>query len=172
VVNVRRGVRSTAMTVLCVVRHAIAEPRDPERWPDDALRPLTAKGEASFRAAAGGLRRIAPSADVVLSSPYARAWRTAEILHEEAGWPPPTRCDALAAVRAPGEAVPIIRAHENGSTIGLVGHEPHLSALVGLLTGAAGIQLKKGGAVCIRRAGDEAEIRWLVTPKILRSLAG
>jgi len=158
------------MPVLCVVRHAIAEPRDPERWPDDALRPLTAEGEASFRAAAAGLRRIVPSVDIVLSSPYVRAWRTAEILHEEAEWPAPRRCDALAAVSAPSEAIPIIRAHENAGTIGVVGHEPHLSNLVCLFTGAAGLQLKKGGAVCLRHAGDEAELRWLVTPKILRSL--
>jgi phosphohistidine phosphatase len=159
------------MPILCVVRHAIAEERDPERWPDDALRPLTAEGEASFRAAAAGLRRIAPTVDVVHSSPYVRAWRTAEILQEEAGWPPPKRCDALAAVRAPSAAIPIIRAHENGRTIGLVGHEPHLSNLVCLLTGATGVRLKKGGAVCLTSAGDEAELRWLVTPKILRSLA-
>ncbi len=158
------------MPVLCVVRHAIAEPRDQERWPDDSLRPLTAEGEASFRAAAAGLQRVVPSVDVVLASPYTRAWRTAEILHEEAGWPPPSRCDALAAVRAANEVIPLIRAHESVSAIGLVGHEPYLSLLVSLLTGAAGICLKKGGAVGIRLAGDEAELRWLVTPKILRVL--
>jgi len=157
------------MAILCVVRHAIAEPRDPERWPEDSLRPLTAAGEASFRTAAAGLRRIVPSVDVVLSSPYERAWRTAGILHD-VGWPRPSRCDELAALRAPSDVVPIIHAHENGSTIGLVGHEPNLSSLVSLLTGAVGIRLKKGGVACLELTGDEAELRWLATPKILRLL--
>jgi phosphohistidine phosphatase len=162
------------MAVLCVVRHAIAEPRDPQRWPDDAARPLTAEGEASFRTAAAGLRRIVPNVDVVLSSPYVRAWRTAEILHEEAAWPAPSRCDELAAVHAAADALPVIRAHRDRGTVALVGHEPYLSELVSILTGARDldIRLKKGGAVCLGTTGDEAELRWLVTPKILRSLAG
>jgi phosphohistidine phosphatase len=160
------------MAILCVVRHAIAEPRDPERWPDDSLRPLTSEGEASFRTAAAGLRLIVAEVEVVLSSPYARAWRTAEILREEARWPAPSACDALAAAHDPREAIPIVRAHEDRGTVALVGHEPHLSELVSILTGArsAGIRLKKGGAVCLGLGGDEAELRWLVTPRILRSL--
>ena len=62
-----------------LVRHAIADHRDPARWPNDAQRPLTAKGIARFRSAARGLHRIVPE---LRSSrePHARAWETAEIL--------------------------------------------------------------------------------------------
>jgi phosphohistidine phosphatase len=160
------------MTVLYLVRHAIAEPRDRERWPDDAARPLTPEGEESFRRAANGLLRIVPSIDAVLTSPYARAWRTAGILHETAAWPAPSRCDALGAVHPPAEAIPIIRAHADQGAIALVGHEPYLTDLVSLLaeTERLGLRLKKGGVVCLEVEGDEAALRWMVTPKILRAL--
>ena len=72
---------------LYIVRHAIAGHADGSRWPDDADRPLTPEGAKSFRAAAAGLRRIVSSVDVLLSSRFVRAWQTAELLHEVAGWP-------------------------------------------------------------------------------------
>jgi phosphohistidine phosphatase len=159
------------MTAVYVVRHAIAEERDADRWPDDAARPLTADGERSFGQAARGLRALVPSVDVVLSSPYARAWRTAEILHEVAGWPPPESSDLLGASRAPADALDAIAARVGASSIAVVGHEPYLSQLISiLLTGdldAVGIDLKKGGVVRV----DDNVLRWYATPKILRALA-
>ena len=74
---------------LYLVRHAIAHGRDPECWPDDSRRPLTPEGEEDFRGAARGLGRVVPEVDMLLSSSYERAWRTAEILAEQAGWPAP-----------------------------------------------------------------------------------
>jgi len=121
------------MTSVYVVRHAIAEQRDAERWPDDSKRPLTKQGEERFRSAARGLMRVAPRVDSVLSSPYVRAWRTAEILNEEAGWPEPERCDALEAERAPDGALEVVRSRES---VAVVGHEPFLSGFVSLLLGA------------------------------------
>ena len=78
---------------LYLVRHAIAEERDPRRWPDDAQRPLSERGRARFARAAAGLRTLGVEVDLLLSSPYARAWATAEILSEEAGWPAPVVVD-------------------------------------------------------------------------------
>ena len=152
------------MTRVFVVRHAIAEDRDSERWPDDGLRPLTKAGEDRFRAAARGLARIVPSVDVVLSSPYVRAWRTAEILHEEAGWPPPERCEELEAWREPADALGLVR--RDGS-VAVVGHEPFLSGLVELLLGAKlAIDFKKGGALLV----EDGVLRWYAPPKILVAL--
>ena len=65
-----------------LVRHAAAFERDPDRWPDDSERPLAPEGEEEFRLAARGLARVVPRVDAILSSPYRRAWRTAEILSE------------------------------------------------------------------------------------------
>jgi phosphohistidine phosphatase len=151
-----------------VVRHAIAEERDQERWPDDALRPLTKEGEESFREAARGLGKIVPSVDVVLASPYVRAWRTAEILHEDAGWPAPTRCEELEAWRAPEDAVGVLAQHKG--SVALVGHEPYLSRLVSFLLtkddDAVHIDLKKGGVILV----EDRTLRWYASPKILRAI--
>jgi phosphohistidine phosphatase len=166
------------MTALYVVRHAIAEQRDAERWPDDAQRPLTAKGEASFRRASRGLRMLVAEVAVVLSSPYVRAWRTAEILEEEAGWPPPEPCEPLEAVREPGEALEALRPHAGRDAAAVVGHEPYLSGLVSILLagepGAVATELKKGGVVCLELPGEAspggAVLRWSATPRMLRRL--
>jgi phosphohistidine phosphatase len=158
------------VTAIYVVRHAIAEERDADRWPDDAERPLTADGEKRFRDAARGLRTLVSDVDVMLSSPYMRAWRTAEILHEVAGWPAPERSDLLGASRAPADGLDAIGARPEASSIAVVGHEPYLSRLVSiLLTGdldAVKMDLKKGGVVRI----DDNVLRWYATPKTLVSL--
>ena len=159
------------------VRHAIAEDRDPEAWPDDSLRPLTARGEKRFRSAARGLRRLVPTVEAVLASPYERAWRTADLLHEEAGWPRPEQCPVLAAPREPAAVVGLL-AERNEASLALVGHEPHLSMLASLLlandVASARLELRKGGALLLgfaeRCEPGLAVLRWHLTPKILRSL--
>jgi phosphohistidine phosphatase len=161
-----------------LVRHAIAERRDPARWPDDAERPLTAKGTTRFRSAARGLHRIVPAVEVVLASPYRRAWETAEILHDEIAWPTPERCPALEAIRSPAGALEVLRALKESSSAALVGHEPYLSRLASLLLSgeedALRLELKKGGVALLAFADDprarDAFLRWSATPKILRSL--
>jgi phosphohistidine phosphatase len=161
-----------------LVRHAIAETRDSTQWPDDSERPLTPEGEVRFGKAARGLRRVAPQVDVVLASPYVRAWQTAEILEREAGWPAPGRAPELEATRAPADGVDLLRRHASNS-VALVGHEPCLSGLASLLLAgdehAVAIEVKKGAVVLLTlnpeaRPGS-ALLRWSATPKILRALA-
>jgi len=158
-----------------LVRHAIADTRDAARWPDDAERPLTPEGVARFRSAARGLRRIVPDVAAVLSSPYVRAWQTAEILNEETGWPVPEACRWLEADKPPSAAVELLA---RGSSVALVGHEPYLSALASLLVSgnehALGLELKKGAVALLAfdaaPAPGAALLRWSVSPKILRAL--
>lgn len=162
---------------LYLVRHAIAEPRDPARWPDDSLRPLSPEGVELFRLAARGLQRIGVTVEAVLASSYARAWRTAVILAEEAGWPAPTVASELEPSNRPTAALELA-ASRSESLLALVGHEPDLSELMSLaLAGdphAVAIQFKKGGVACLRFQGapaaGRAEVRWSASPKILRQL--
>ena len=165
---------------LYLVRHAVAHKRDAERWPDDSERPLTPEGEEEFREAARGLGRVVPEVEVLLSSPYERAWRTAEILTEHAGWPAPERFPALEPDVPPEKVVLALETHAHKPSVALVGHRPGLHELaVYLLTGDAGgadMGIKKGGVVCIElddvpKAGA-GKLRWLFTPKVLRSLVG
>ena len=159
------------------MRHAIAEPRDSTRWPDDAQRPLSPEGVELFRLAARGLQRIGVEVEAVLASSYARAWGTAEILSEEAGWPEPAAAPELEPTSSPTAALEVA-ASRTESMLALVGHEPDLSQLASLaLTGdahAVAIQFKKGGVACLSFGGasvaGRAELRWSASPKILRQL--
>ncbi|HLW17561.1 MAG TPA: histidine phosphatase family protein [Actinomycetota bacterium] len=157
---------------LIIVRHAIAYEQDPLRWPDDAERPLTMEGEVSFRKTARGVAQLTDPPSVSLASPYVRAWRTAEILSEEAGWPQPEPFKALEANRDAQGVLDELNDIEGGPSIALVGHEPMLSELISMLIGGANVELKKGAvarlnAHALTRGG--ATLRWLLPPKVLRA---
>jgi len=164
---------------LYLVRHAIAFERDAARWADDGKRPLTPQGEARFRVAARGLGRIVPTVDAVLSSPMVRAWRTAELLAKEAGWPAPEPVAAFEAGQRVTRAMTALRGYSDRQAVAVVGHEPNLSELAAhLLAGAEddlAIEVKKGGVVCLGLDGGarkgSAWLRWSVSPKILRAMA-
>jgi len=165
---------------LYLVRHAVAYPHDADRWPDDTRRPLTPQGEEVFREAARGLRLLAPSVRSMLSSPYPRAWRTAEVLHEEAGWPEPVAAPGLEKERTPAEMLEDVEGRLDHGSLAVVGHEPALTELAStLLAGDTRlrIDLDKGGAMAMAlevasaSKPRRAELRWLVTQRVLRSLA-
>lgn len=162
---------------LYLVRHAIAAARDPEAWPDDGERPLTERGVRRFREAALGLRSLTGPVDVVLSSPYRRAWDTAQILHSVAGWPAPERTDPLAVDDAQA-VLRAIEAYGTAKSIAVVGHEPQLSQLAVLMLSPGAspfVEMKKGGVarIALEAPGQPsgAKLRWLLPPRVLRSLA-
>lgn len=160
------------MNELYLVRHAAAFEQDPAQWPDDGLRPLSPDGERSFRRAARGLRRLTDPPAIVLSSPFVRAWRTAEILTEEAAWPAPQALDELAQPVDSKAVLDAARGKAPGApSVALVGHEPYLSELAAMLLGGAAVEMKKGAVARLAmEAGGSAELRWLVPPKILRAV--
>ena len=163
---------------LYLVRHAAAFGRDPDRWPDDSRRPLTPEGEEEFRLAARGLVGLISRVEIILSSPYLRAWRTAQILSEVGSWPAPEPSPVLEPTLPPEKAAQELLSY--AGSVAVVGHRPGLHELAAyLLTGEGDgleIGLKKGGAVRIRfddaPAPGVGELRWLLTPKVLRNLAG
>ncbi|MGB3682816.1 MAG: histidine phosphatase family protein [Rubrobacteraceae bacterium] len=160
---------------LYLIRHAVAFKRDPVQWPNDANRPLRPDGEEIFGAVARNLADLVPEVEALLSSPYARAWRTAEILADETHWPAPGGFLALEPEVPPGKVFAALGTYEGLNSLALVGHRPSLHALAAyLLTGSEdglNIGLKKGGAACLRFEGEPepgaAKLRWLLTPKAL-----
>jgi phosphohistidine phosphatase len=165
---------------LYLVRHAIAFDADPTQWPDDSLRPLTPEGEKRFRRAARGLREIVAALDVVLSSPWVRAWRTAELLEKEAHWPAPLACEALESGRAPAEVLQALQPFAAVESVALVGHEPSLHELASYLltadTNHVQVEFRKGAVAALQldegmRPGA-ARLLWLAQPKVLRALKG
>ncbi len=166
-----------------MVRHAVAHKRDENSWPDDAKRPLTPEGEERFRRAAGGILRFVPQVGLVLSSPFVRAWRTAEIL-EQAGWPTPVRCEKLEPYYPPHKLLNVLARYEGLESVAIVGHRPGLHELVSyLLTGdtigedcGARVQIKKGGVARLSFDGAPepgvGSLEWALTPKALRAAGG
>lgn len=162
---------------LYLIRHAVAFKRDPERWPDDAERPLNPEGEEEFRAVARELGGLVPEVDALLSSPYARAWQTAELLSEVAGWPEPKALPAVRPEVPPREVVAALEGYagaDGSASVAVVGHRPGLHELASyLLTGetAADLRIKKGGALRLSFEGAPlaggAALRWLVAPRLL-----
>lgn len=161
---------------LYLIRHAVAFQRDPGRWPDDSRRPLTTKGEEAFSLVAAGLGRVVPEVEVVLSSPYERAWRTAEILAELNSWPAPEAFPALEPDIPSQKVCVALETYAGARSVLLVGHRPGLHELASyLLTGeesGVDIRIKKGGGLCIRFDGapepGAGRMSWLLTPKVLR----
>jgi phosphohistidine phosphatase len=127
---------------------------------------------------ARGMRALGLTFDVILSSPYARALRTAEILAEVYETPKLIETSHLAVEADAKEIIDEINENFTGAeAIVLVGHEPFLSGLIStLLSGGAGlgIVMKKAG-LCKLSAeklvlGQCARLHWLLTPKQLGRL--
>jgi phosphohistidine phosphatase len=162
------------MPRLYLVRHAIAEERDPARWPDDGLRPLSRRGGRRFIEAAPGLRTLGPAPTVSLSSPYTRAIETASLLEAHAGWPAAIEEPAFASGDRAAQ-IEALRGHDNVETVGVVGHEPDLARLASwLLSGdeaTIAFEWRKGGLVILEcSAFDERSARLVahVPPRGLR----
>jgi phosphohistidine phosphatase len=167
---------------LYVVRHAKALDRDPGRFPDDRLRPLTREGLKAFRALARRIGGATEAPELVLSSSWTRAWDTAIALEDEAGWPAPERCTALESDESGAVAALAreIAARAKVESLALVGHEPVLSALVAWLLGSDHpiIRMRKGAVAALELASPRqlgaggvsgaAQLEWLAVPALVR----
>jgi phosphohistidine phosphatase len=160
---------------LLLIRHAQAGEHDPAVWPDDTLRPLTDRGRKIHRAVSRRMRRRGLVPERILSSPWARAWETAEITAEVScrGRVVPEECPALAA--PPDDLMPLADAigpQGAASSIALVGHEPWLSQLAALLltgeTEKLTIDFPKSGVLGVELATlapGQGALRFLLRPR-------
>ena len=161
---------------LYVIRHAIAVDQADSGYESDSERPLTDKGRKKTRQIAKALRDLGVEFDLILSSPYVRACETAEILADVFKMKNKiVFSDHLIPLGNPELLIGEINEKHAVDSLAIVGHEPHLSALIGLLTTDGSkleITLKKGG-VCHLSADDlhhhdhRATLEWLLTPGIL-----
>lgn len=161
--------------ILYLVRHGIAVDRADPKCPPDSERPLTARGVQKTRSAALGLRELGAKPDAILTSPYLRAAQTAEIFAEALGFSPEKV--RVSEFLKPGDN-PAETAREIArlrlKEAACFGHAPHLDMMIAYLAGAraAFTQLKKAGAACLEQASAQGrwELRWMLTPKMLREL--
>jgi phosphohistidine phosphatase len=157
-----------------LVRHAIAEEPGTSGYEDDSLRPLTEKGRGKMQRIARALRELGVAPDLIVSSPYARASQTASILAKEFKYKEELAySDFLAPMGEPNDMIGEINEKYSVDELMLVGHEPNLSSLAGVLLAGSpdlAINLKKGGVCCLSvddlHYDRRAVLEWLVTPKI------
>jgi len=162
---------------LYILRHAIAVDRT-EWHRKDSERPLTQEGLRKMRKVARGLKRLGVAFDWILTSPYRRAYDTAQIVADVLK--PRRKLRILRDLASGGRPDRLIRHlaldYLTSDSLLLVGHEPDLSRLVSVLIGAKeplAIDLKKGG-LCKLSAdsltyGRCATLEWLLTPKLLKN---
>ena len=163
-----------------LLRHAIAETRDPERYPVDADRPLTREGRNRMARGARGMRSLGLRFDLVLTSPLVRARQTARIVLPVFRPRPPLRAlRPLSPGGGTGGVFAALDAVPAEASVLLVGHEPDLARLAGALTleprGDIALEFKKGGLCRIDFEGSarpgHGRLVFLLTPKVLRRLA-
>ena len=119
---------------LYLIRHAIAVDEGTPEYEEDSQRPLTDKGKKKMRQIAKGLRTLGADFDLILSSPYERAKETAEILEGVFKLKKDVALsENLVPMGDPDLLIAEMNEKYSENSIALVGHEPFLSALIGLL---------------------------------------
>jgi len=157
---------------LYLIRHADAAPVGQNGVLDDALRPLTPKGQEQSKAVGHGLVRRGVRVPMVVASPLLRARQTAEGIAQALAEPglELRTCEEL----APGGKRKRLRRFLKDlslDAVALVGHEPNLGEFAAWLIGSkkARVDLAKAGVACIHFDGcvakGEGRLLWLVTPE-------
>jgi len=129
--------------ILYFMRHGAAVSR--EEWNREELeRPLTAKGRKHTQKQAQRFgREMRP--DRIYTSPYVRAFQTADIIATVLEIPERVIVDERLGPGFDYEKLSaIVRENPKVGSLLLVSHEPDLSSLVGQITGGARLNFRKG----------------------------
>ena len=161
---------------LYLIRHGLAAERG-ENYPDDTKRPLTSKGIERLRQEAKALAALDVTFDVILTSPLVRARQTADVLAGGFRQPPSIVTTPVLAPGASHNAIvdELAKQSHRRKRIALVGHEPGIGELAARLLGLRKpLEFKKGAIARIDATAlpptGPAQLRWFLTPRILRKI--
>ena len=141
--------------LLLLIRHADAGDRDSNMWPNDAERPITKRGRRQTARMAKRLRRRGYVPTHLLTSPWTRAWQTAELIAQEFEDETlnPIRSDALATMPRVEPIAEAIGVPGDEAIVALVGHEPWIGELASrlLTSGPSRLQIDfpKAGVLAV-----------------------
>jgi phosphohistidine phosphatase len=162
---------------LYLIRHGLAGDRNDSVYPDDSQRPLTEEGISKTRKVAQKLHKLGLTFDLLQTSPFLRASQTAQIFAEVYGHRLPVEVNPLLAPE--GDLTAWLewlkQLNQPNFSLGLVGHEPDLSAWAEILlwgTAKGVLILKKAGVIGLTLPQEppfvgNALLFLLVPPKIL-----
>lgn len=165
---------------LIMVRHAIAQDREEfakQTHLEDSFRPLTMKGRKKMHKMSLQLKDWIKDVDMIVSSPFARARQTADIIAGNF-----VKQKVVEATELVPHSPPLMfmkwlksQGHHHRKIIA-VGHEPQMSAFASyLMTGSTEsvFMLKKSGMACFEieswseMGPSSAQMLWLLQPKQL-----
>jgi phosphohistidine phosphatase len=162
---------------LYIVRHGIAVDREDPKCPPDPERFLTQEGLEKTRQVAKGAAETGAVPDLLFSSPYLRAFQTAEIFAEELDYSKNKirKTDLLLPGAEPLQLFRELSKDKDLSTVFLFGHAPHLDDVIATALASRHhiSSLKKAGVALVelkRLVPPSGQLLWLATPKLLRKV--
>ncbi|HYW79766.1 MAG TPA: histidine phosphatase family protein [Thermoguttaceae bacterium] len=160
---------------LYIIRHAWAGDYGDPQWPDDSLRPLSKEGKRRFAGFVDALASRGFAPELIATSPLIRCVETAQLVARGVEGEPDViqRNELLPESDLQGLLAWTEAQSRKYRHIAWVGHAPDVGQLTAALVGngQSWIRFSKGAIAAIRFPGlprpAEAELRWLVTAKVL-----
>jgi phosphohistidine phosphatase len=160
---------------LYIVRHGIAIDREDPNCPPDPERFLTPEGVDKSTQVAKGVAEVGAVPDLMLSSPYLRAFQTAEIFAVALEYSKSKirKTELLLPGSEPLQLFRELSKDKQLSSVFLFGHAPHLDDILATSLGSKHhlTSLKKSGVALVelkRLVPPSGQLLWLATPKLLR----
>jgi len=162
-----------SMIELIIVRHGDAEPKI--EGVEDKDRKLVKKGIKQMRRVAKFIDSMNYKIDKVFSSPYTRAYQSAEVVLEELD--EDLKIETIKELEPDQEPSALVNklkeldSQNSTLTVMLVGHEPHLSSFIKYVTGGE-VEMKKGGVAVLElnTAEGKGKLTLLLTQKLLKRI--
>lgn len=166
------------MLQLLVMRHAKSNWAG--NFSEDHDRPLAPRGVKAATMVGRFLAASGHGPDTVIASTAVRAHDTVERAMEAGKFSCPVISTRDLYGTHPSAALEIVADRAELPRLLVVGHEPTWSGLVSLLTGGGRVRLPTAAVACIEFPVDEwrdvtvgsGQLRWLVTPRLLKKWGG
>ncbi|HEX6673125.1 MAG TPA: phosphohistidine phosphatase SixA [Nitrososphaeraceae archaeon] len=167
---------------LFILRHGYAGNRlsDPMK---DIKRELTISGKKEVVEIAKSLKKLGVKFNVIFSSPFTRAFQTAQIIAEEYKLTEQIeQSDELKPDGSKGSLYNKFSKLSIDSVILIVGHEPYLSGMINDIISNDNYNKNHNNNIILKKAGlsrikitstvpkFKGELRWLLTPRILKKI--
>lgn len=156
-------------TIVYLLRHGDAG--DKRSWKgNDEERPLSSLGVTRTKAVARYLARAGIRPTRILTSPYARALQTADIVAATLEMRELVIVEERLAPGFGADELRAILAESPADRLMLVGHEPSLSSVISKVIGGGSIVLRKGGFARLdieELSTPRGRLVWLATPSLL-----
>lgn len=166
--------------VLILLRHGLAG--DPDAFQrrfllPDAERPLTKRGRQELKLVIKVLGQLVGDVDLILTSPFVRAYETARFLNKKFTRSRFLVCPDIRPMIATARTHKFLQSKRLSGVVAMVGHEPQLSRFLSfILTGevSSNFHIKKGGFAIIE--SDQkltprlARLKCLVQPSHIKKI--